>query len=217
MVSGIVIAIIIIVTIIIIAGAIFLILFFTRRPPSSTRYRCSNNQCISDSNGIYNSLQACQSACQITTRYSCQNGQCVIDSNGNYNNISDCQSICSFVPISHRIEIRQQGATEWSSPDCFIGLGDNFMYAAVNNDTGVGWLTTSSNDGGIAAARKRPFSQWNISPTISSLNWTGQTQTIGYQNGQLSVNGTIVPTVQYRGFVGPNWEMRVIPGECDHP
>jgi hypothetical protein len=112
-----------------------------------------------------------------------------------------------------KILIRPQGATEWSNQECFIGLGTSSTYATLNNTTGSGWLTTSSNNGGLAGARTRPFSEWIATPTISPLNWAGVTQVIGYNNGQL----TVVPTAQYQAFSGPNWEMRVVPGQCDHP
>lgn len=42
---------------------------------------------------------------------------------------------------------------------------------------------TSSNNGGLAGARTRPFSEWIATPTISPLNWAGVAQVIGYNNG----------------------------------
>jgi hypothetical protein len=94
---------------------------------SNTRHRCQSGQYVPDPNGNYDSLQA-------GPRYACQNNQCVTSANGPYANI-----------------------TEWSNQECFIGLGTSSTYATLNNTTGSGWLTTSSNNGGLAGLEQDPF------------------------------------------------------------
>lgn len=73
-------------------------------PPPTKKYACSgapNYQCTEDPNGIYNSIEECQAACQETPptkKYSCNNGTCVEDPNGNFPDLPTCQAVCKTPP-----------------------------------------------------------------------------------------------------------------------
>lgn len=78
-------------------------------PPPLKKYACSGApdfQCIEDPNGPFDSLAACQAACQgPQKKYRCSGTpdfQCIEDPNGPYDNLAACQAACKSPTVKYR-------------------------------------------------------------------------------------------------------------------
>ena len=120
--------------------------------------------------------------------------------------------------IEPYIEIKKSTDSQWSSPECFIGIyGD---WYTINNRTGRGWLKFI---GTFEQAKTTPFSSWIPTDTITVRDWADRSRRsnkVNYSNGKLWIyTGQDYDEIDYEAGAFEYYSMRVVPGACPvvHP
>ena len=131
-----------------IAGVVVYFEFFYKKPD---KYSCQLNQCVVDSNGIYDDEDSCNVNC-LTREYICdlENKKCSTDipsdhgDKPTYNNLGDCSTMCGWKVDGETCVFVNEAGVSKDESTCRDGL--TYYYNPRTNKCGV------TNQSGFEAA-----------------------------------------------------------------
>ena len=89
------------IVILVLAGIFGGVVIVINKPPP--KYSCGLSGCKTDDNGFFDTLEDCETACQLGgqvssdffSRYACKDKKCEKDEMGQYDNFAECKFGCS--------------------------------------------------------------------------------------------------------------------------